>query len=152
MWEPPAPGEHFDEDHRYVLRLHPKEKPAQDTIRERSVNLKKATQDLRESLRNTTEMLMQAGESGHAEPVQAAAATTGASSSSAAPPADPQPDVSMPPRQLEPAGHFVLSPICKYDIGEEKNEPFNFSPQMISDWWSDPAEFQIWKQTFVRQD
>ena len=52
MWDPPPPGEHFDEDHRYVLRLQPKGQPAQDTIKERSANLKKVTQDLQESLRN----------------------------------------------------------------------------------------------------
>ena len=95
-------------------------------------------QGLQESLRNTTEILTQAGGSGLAEPVQgAAAATSGASSSLMAPLAIPQPDVAMLSRQLEPVGHCVLRPICKYDIDKEKNEPFKLSDQMINDRWSD---------------
>ena len=41
----------------------------------------------------------------------------------------------MAPRELEPSGQVLASPICKYDIDEERSEPFEFSEEMINDWW-----------------
>ncbi len=52
-------------------------------------------------------------------------------------------------RELEPIGQVLVSPICKYDIDEEQNEPFEFSEEMINDMEADVCAIR-WKESMAQ--